>query len=78
MHSRMGDWSRIQTDFLFAQPSFLSGVARVLDLFGTFDEYNVSPTPAEADYRALRSDWAKVGQDLQAAMNDLEAAALSR
>ena len=25
------------TDFLFAKPSFLSGVARVLDLFGTFD-----------------------------------------
>ena len=56
--------NRFRTDFLFAQPSFLSGLARVLDLFGLFDSYNESRTGAEADARAIYADWAMVGQDL--------------
>jgi len=28
------------SDFLAATPSFLSGMARVLDMFGVFDKYN--------------------------------------
>lgn len=56
--------NRFRTDFLFAQPSFGSGLARVLDLFGLFDSYNESPKPAEADARAIYSDWAMIGQDL--------------
>lgn len=61
------------TDFLFAQPSLLTGVARTFDLFGLFDLYNLSPTPAEADRRALSCDFAMVGQDLVSAMNDFSA-----
>ena len=56
--------NRLQTDFLFARPSFLSGVARILDLFGVFDSYNLSRTPEEADARAMYSDWRIVGQDI--------------
>ena len=52
-------------DYLFAQPSFLSGVARCLDLGGTFDEYNESPTPAQADATAILNDWLAVGADLR-------------
>lgn len=52
------------TDFLFAQPSWLSGAARTLDLGGTFDRYNVSPSPEEADARAIANDWMTVGCDL--------------
>jgi hypothetical protein len=55
---------RLRTDFLFAQPSFLSGLARVFDLFSTFDEYNRSPNERIADARALYSDWKIVGWDL--------------
>ena len=58
----MGD--KVQSDFLFAQPSFASGVARVFDLFGQFDEYNRSETPEEADAKAIASDWIVVGQDI--------------
>lgn len=58
---------RYSSDFLFAQPSLLSGAARVLDLFGRFDGYNVSTTPEDADDKALRSDWGVVGQDLKQA-----------
>jgi hypothetical protein len=60
--------NRARTDFLFAQPSFLSGAASVVDLWGQFHEYNESATPGEADATALFSDWCVVGQDISAAM----------
>jgi hypothetical protein len=65
---------KVQSDFLFAQPSFASGAARVLDLWGQFDDYNRSETPAEADEKAIAADWLVVGQDILAAIeqNELE------
>lgn len=56
------------TDFLFAQPSFLSGAARVLDLGGTFDGYNRSESEGIADYRAIQMDWRVVGRDIAVAL----------
>ncbi len=53
-----------RTDYLFAMPSFGSGFARGLDLFGIFDSYNDSESDAEADRRSLASDWEVVWQDL--------------
>ena len=58
----------MRTDHFFAMPSFLSGVARVFDLFGTFDSYNDNSADPLADARALYSDWHIVGQDLADAM----------
>jgi hypothetical protein len=58
-----------KSDFLFAQPSFLSGMARALDLSGTFDAYNRSRNGGEADLRAIWSDWLTVGQDMSEAIN---------
>jgi hypothetical protein len=55
---------RVTSDFLFAQPSFTSGAARTLDLWGQFDDYNLSETANEADAKAIASDWLVVGQDL--------------
>jgi hypothetical protein len=55
---------KVQSDFLFAQPSLASGAARVLDLWGHFDDYNRSETPAEADAKAIAADWLLVGQDI--------------
>lgn len=62
----------IKTDFLFAHPSFASGVARVLDLWGSFDDYNISETPLEADGKAIAADWLIVGQDLCDAIEQQE------
>jgi hypothetical protein len=59
------------TDFLFAYPGFLQGFATVLDLGGTLIEYNVSRTPQEADLRAIASDWAITGKDIQTAIKNL-------
>ena len=58
-------------DFLFARPSFVTGVARILDIGGTLQEYNTSRTPEEADTRALRADFVAVGADLLEAMNNV-------
>jgi len=63
---------KVKTDFLFAQPSFASGAARVLDLWGTFDDYNISATPTEADEKAIAADWLVVGQDIVDAIDQSE------
>lgn len=61
----------MQTTFLFASPSLLSGIARLLDLGCHFDSYNESETAETADAMALYSDFRMVGQDLQKAMGSL-------
>jgi hypothetical protein len=62
------------TELLFASPSFLTGMGRVLDLFGEMDAYNVSPNEQVADYIALLNDWKAVGGDLTAALRRYAAA----
>ncbi len=56
------------SDFLFAHPSVLSGVGRVLDLGGTLTEFNTALTPEQADAIAIAMDWQAVGADLNAAL----------
>jgi hypothetical protein len=60
------------TCFLFAEPSFWSGFATVLDAGGTLAIYNESRTPQEADARALASDWAVIGKEIRRAVKVLE------
>jgi hypothetical protein len=59
-----------RTDFLFSTPSFIGGMASVLDLGTTLVVYNESPSPVEADFKAIQSDWGVTGIDLMAAMNE--------
>lgn len=58
-----------RTFYLFDEPSFFSGMSRVMDIGGTFNSYNNSKTPEEADIRALQLDWLCVGDDLVYAIN---------
>jgi hypothetical protein len=60
------------TDYLYACPRRLFGVARLVDLGATFDEYNESSSEPEADARAAFSDWLAVGNDIKAAANQYE------
>lgn len=53
---------------LFAEPSFLEGLARLLDLGGTMTEFNGSPNGEIADVLALTADWRAVGDDLRQAI----------
>lgn len=55
---------------LFARPSFLEGVSRVIDLGATMQEYNTSKTESQADFEALRNDWCAVGHDLRSAIKE--------
>ena len=57
---------------LFARPSFLEGLARLLDFGGTLNEYNYSDSPAEADFLAIQSDWEAVGLDMTWAIEEFE------
>lgn len=59
-----------RTDLLFAQPSFLTGLARAVDIGATLSRhsYNEAPTPAAADAVAMASDWATVGEDIRNAV----------
>lgn len=59
--------------FLFANPSLVSGAAHLLDFWGTFDSYNHSRTPAEADAIAIYADWRSVGENLVQALNQATA-----
>ena len=56
-----------KTDFLFAQPGFIRGMGRALDLGSTKNVYNGSSSADEADFRALKSDWTIVGDDIRRA-----------
>jgi hypothetical protein len=60
--------SRAVATFLFANPSFTSGVARLLDFSGTFDVYNRSSNEEEADFKATLCDWTVVGNCLSDAI----------
>jgi hypothetical protein len=59
--------------FLFARPSFLSGVARLLDFGGTLKVYNEHDAPREADLRAFAEDWKALGFDCHKAVERFEA-----
>lgn len=63
----LNDLRRDNERFLFADPSFVRGMATVLDLGGTLVSFNQSLTPEQADYRAMVSDWAAIGLELESA-----------
>ena len=73
--TRVNTSRRTSSDFLFARPSLVSGVARLVDFGCAFDSYNISSTGKEADVRALISDWFSVGDDISQAIEDLKAEA---
>jgi hypothetical protein len=59
----------MKSDFLFATPSLISGIGRTIDLWGSFGDFNDSPTSEVADERGLYSDWRMVGEDLAEAID---------
>lgn len=67
------DLDELESDYLFARPSFIEGIGRIVDLSGSLNTYNRAPTPEEADARALYEDWKAVGHDLSVALEQLRA-----
>jgi len=56
---------------LFAIPSFVEGIARILDFGSTLEVYNQSPNPQHADAEALLSDWMAIGEDMTRAIQEI-------
>lgn len=59
-----------RTTFLFSESSFIEGVGRIVDFGLNLNKYNFSESGEEADYRALKSDWYAVGDDIRKVLND--------
>lgn len=66
----MGDLSSL----LFARPSFIGGMASILDIGDTLWEFNRSEGRDVADSRALRADMMQVGLDFTVAIEERLAA----
>ena len=60
------------SDFLFKMPGFVDGMARSIDLFGSFDDYNGSSTPEEADAKALYQDLSALKDDSDIVLNEIK------
>ena len=60
------------SDYLFAQPSYLSGVARLLDLGGIYDDYNTSASPLIAEETAMMADALATARDIFSARQAME------
>ncbi len=56
------------SDYLFAKPSFIGGMARLFDFAGTLNSYNISPSGEIADARAFQEDWEAIGDDMRNAL----------
>lgn len=56
------------SDFLFARPSLIGGVSRLLDFAGTLKTYNYSESLEMADLLAMSQDWKAVGIVLREAL----------
>jgi hypothetical protein len=59
--------------FLFVMPGFVRGAGSTIDLMGYLEEsaYNLSATPAEADWKASLADWRAVRAELRAAIESM-------
>ena len=66
------------TDFLVPESSFLTGIGSLMNFSRDYYQYNQSSSPAQADERALKNDFAMVGQDLRHAMESVKASAVDR
>ena len=65
------DWDELQSDYLFARPSFIEGFGRIIDLSGSLNTYNVSRTGDEADARAIFEDWNAIGHYVVVSLEQL-------
>lgn len=63
---------RYRTDYLLPRNNFLVGMGSILNLAGSYFEYNYSKSDNEADLKALASDWNNVGEDMRVAKRNFE------
>ena len=72
INAKPADWQDLNNNYLYARPSFLEGLARIMDFGNTLNEYNTFPRGEDSDCAALSTDWTMVGQDINRAMGQFE------
>jgi len=63
---------RYKTDYLLPKNNFWVGMGSILNLAGSYFEYNYSKLDNEADLKALSSDWDNVGEDIRKSKRNFE------
>ncbi|MBV7270748.1 hypothetical protein [Winogradskyella luteola] len=63
---------RYRTDYLLPKNNFWVGMGSILNLAGSYFEYNYSRSDREADLKALISDWDNTGNDIRKAKENFE------
>lgn len=63
---------RYKTNYLFPKNNFWVGMGSVLNISGSYFDYNYSRTENEADLKALISDWINVGEDIKESIEKFE------
>jgi len=66
----MSTLESFKIDFIFPNMSFLTGMGSALNIAGNYYKFKDSESPEEADYKAIQSDWAFVGRDLNEAIKE--------
>ncbi|CAM1346821.1 hypothetical protein [Tenacibaculum insulae] len=61
-----------RTTRLLPKNNFMVGLGSVLNIAGSYFDYNYSKSDAEADRKALNSDWMSVGEDFKTAKKAFE------
>ncbi len=56
------------------RPSFIEGIATIIDLSAIEDKYNSDQTAKEADFKSLQADWSVIGGDMKRAIKIYESA----
>jgi len=63
---------KYRTDHLLQKNNFWVGMGSILNLAGSYFDYNYSKTEKEADFRAIMSDWENVGDDIRKSKEKFE------
>jgi len=63
---------KYRTSHLLPKNNFWVGMGSVLNLAGSYFDYNYSKTEKEADFRAIMSDWENIGDDIRKSKESFE------
>jgi hypothetical protein len=55
---------KYKTDHLLPKNNFWVGLGSILNIAGSYFDYNYSKSGYEADLKALMSDWENIGEDI--------------
>ena len=63
---------KYRTSFLLPKNDFVVGLGSVLNIAGSYFDYNYSKSEKEADYKAMYSDWYNIGEDIRKSKEKFE------